>query len=248
MNYTFYHLEDPARACREIFRVLAPGGRLYFNFAIRNRIEATRLLPKLIGELGLHDYDHRMASGYIFTDYGSADATLTPEECLALLEANGFDDVSATDYLSPDLSKLMWLTRDLEVLFQLNLQNATSTQALEAVYRQFVENQLAALLSHDPSLCASRGGGTFMFVCARKPGDQTANPALDDHAIKQRMVCPVTRNPLERNSGYLWSENAKVAYPIYEDIALLMPIYAELWRRQNAQSGNDPRNWASFSY
>ena len=248
MNYTFYHLEDPARTCREMLRVLAPGGRIYFNFAIRNRIESTRVLLKLVDALGLHDYG-RMASSFVFTDYGGADDTPTKEGCLALLEKNGFVDIESVDHLSPDLSRLIWLTRDLEVLFQLNLHRATGAPSLELAYRQFVENQLAALLSHDSALCDGGDGGTFMFVSARKPGDRTSSRILGDDDIKDRMVCPVTQKLLRHYPGYLWSEEAKIAYPIHQDIALLMPLYGDLWRRQNAQSGSsDPAHWAPFSY
>lgn len=245
MNYTFYHLEDPVRTCQEILRVLAPGGRLYFNFAIRDRIEATRLWPKVLTELGLEDYA-RMAGGFVFTDYGSADETPTKSGCLALLERSGFTEIAVTDYMSADLSRLIWLARDFEILFQLNLQQGTARPALEREYREFYETELAALLTHDAARCETNGGGTFMFVAARKPGG--APVAFTDEEINQRIVCPVACAPLQRRDGFFWSEQARKAYPVYHDIALMMPVYADIWREQNAPGGDEPDRWKPFSY
>jgi ubiquinone/menaquinone biosynthesis C-methylase UbiE len=245
MNYAFYHLEDPDRACREMMRVLAPGGRIYFNFAIRDRIEPTRVWPKLANELGLRDYG-QMASDFVFTDYGGAKEIPTKSGCLALLDKSGFIDVATTDYLSSALSRLIWLTRDLEIMFQMNLHQATARPALESAYRHFVENQMAALLSNDPALCAERDGGTYMFVSARKPGSSLKR--YDDAEIQSRMICPVARTPLQSHPGYLWCEQSQIAYPVYQEIALLIPVYGDIWRRQNAKALPDPVVWAPFSY
>jgi uncharacterized protein YbaR (Trm112 family) len=101
-------------------------------------------------------------------------------------------------------------------------------------------------VSNDSALCAGHEGGTFMFVSARKPGNSLKR--YDDAEIQRRMVCPVAGTPLQRHPGYLWCEQSRIAYPVYQDIALLIPVYGDIWRRQNAKSPPDPAGWAPFSY
>lgn len=40
---------------------------------------------------------------------------------------------------------------------------------------------------------------------------------------KLRLVCPTTRTVLKKNQSFLWSEKAKLAYPIFRGIPLLRP-------------------------
>jgi ubiquinone/menaquinone biosynthesis C-methylase UbiE len=243
MNYTFYHLEDALGACREVMRVLSPGGRFHFNIALRDRVEATRAVPQLVESLGFPDFA-RMARDFVFTDYGRDDATPTMEGTTVLLEAAGFRDIQVTEYLSSPLSRLIWFSRDLQILFLMDLQRALSFPAAEASYREFIDRQLSVLISNDAALCRVHGG-TFAFFSARRPGSRQFD--LPDDELVRRMACPRTGEPLYRDGHALRARHSGDAYPVYKGLPLLIEAYANIWREQNAGRG-DPSGWPEFSY
>lgn len=202
----------------------------------------------MLDELGLRDLAD-MVRRFVFSDYGGPSRPATPPDCRDLLMRAGFTGVMQTQYLSHPLSRLIWLWRDLQILSLLDLQRGLISARLETEYRRFILEQIVLLLSHDADLCRG-GGGTYLFIAARKPGDHTVR--FSDQELADRLMCPRTREPLHRRktfgAEFLYSAAACEAYPVYRDVPPLIPVYAEIWREQNADRGDDPSGWQPFVY
>lgn len=126
----------------------------------------------------------------------------------------------------------------------LDLQRALDTPAIETAYRHFIEKHLAPLISDDQALC-EREGATYAFVSVRKPGSRPAGYSVDE--LRRRMVCPLTKGPLEVRETRMFSPAAGLVYPVYREIPLLIPVYARIWHEQN-RGCDDPSKWREFSY
>jgi ubiquinone/menaquinone biosynthesis C-methylase UbiE len=240
MNYTFYHLEQPERTCAEVFRVLRPGGALAFNFAVRDEVGDTRVLPALAAALGMEDHATR-ADNFVFVDYGAEADTPTLDAALAIVEKAGFEAIEVVRYLSAPLSRLIWLVRDFEIMLGMSAITSVSNPTIAARYRTFCTDVLAPLIANDEALSAAHGG-TFAFVTARKPGEK--QPSLSDVEVLARRCCPVSLEPLKDCGG--WLEGKGVAYPVLRGIPLTIPVYAEMWTAQNP--GVDPADRQEFQY
>ncbi len=240
MNYTFYHLEFPARTCGEVFRVLQPGGTFAFNFLKRDDVAATRVLPQMLSGLGMSDHARR-ADSFVFVDYGADSETPDLAQAIRLIEEAGFVDVKVRPYLSRSLSALIWWVRDFEIVLGLSAITGVANPSIAERYRTFCKDVLAPLLANDDDL-AAREGGTFAFVTARKPGAPVA--ALDDEAVLQRRRCPKTGRPLIDRGG--WLDGGGTAYPVLRGIPLMMPVYADIWSAQFP--GLPPEERPEFRY
>ncbi|MCZ8044009.1 MAG: hypothetical protein O9330_16190 [Beijerinckiaceae bacterium] len=194
----------------------------------------------MLSGLGMSDHARR-ADSFVFVDYGADSETPDLAQAIRLIEEAGFVDVKVRPYLSRSLSALIWWVRDFEIVLGLSAITGVANPSIAERYRNFCKDVLAPLLANDDDL-AARGGGTFAFVTARKPGAPVA--ALDDEAVLQRRRCPKTGRPVVDRGG--WLDGGGTAYPVLRGIPLMMPVYADIWSAQFP--GLPPEERPEFRY
>jgi ubiquinone/menaquinone biosynthesis C-methylase UbiE len=227
-TFTVYHFEDKRRALSEVYRALRPGGTFAFNVINSAAFQEGRLSLEILRSLGLPDIARRVQQ-FVLTDFGGDDHAITVDTYMELLTELGFENVTVRPFLSSPLHRLMYLMRDAEILFGTHYRWALDRDPIRNVYATFICDVIAPLVHHDRSLSLEYGG-THFFITSQKPGALGAAP--DISAVIAGLRCPETYKPLSlRGNRFATSDGAKV-YPTYRGMGLLMPVYADLWRKQ----------------
>jgi len=128
MNNTMYHANNSEAILRECFRVLQPGGNLYFD-ELTPRIFDLNNRPFInyINNLGLagvvSNFLSERAEVYIDKNTINPFKIKTIDQYKLLLQQCGFDLVSANSFMSPRLTSIAYAIHDIEHIFKFNVSD-----------------------------------------------------------------------------------------------------------------------------
>jgi SAM-dependent methyltransferase len=166
LNNTMYHLVDRPRVLREIYRVLQPGGKIFFDditadiYAPENR-PMVEFMRRIGGRETAQHFIQERSDVYGSGQYINPTALLTAGQYPEYLARFGFRETRARYFCSSKLTSIGYATHDVEYLF------GRKDPEMMPWYRAWVGNDLAASILADEVL-AEQTGGSFTFVTARK--------------------------------------------------------------------------------
>ena len=218
--HTIDHISDRLDALRETFRVLRPGGVIALTDMTAYDRELLPLGP-LFAQLGLR---HAGDTFNHFLDIvGERRESFLPDYYYDHLAKLGFEHVEVEMFMSPELSRLVYLHMELQFLIGYHLDILRRDDSMRSFYVQQTKRCLSWLIANDEELTRVSGKGLNMFVTARKPGQISEV----SETVSDRIVCPNCRVRMsELNCGVCGRE-----YPVVKGFPLLIDFYADHWQR-----------------
>ena len=161
------NIPDELAALKEIYRVLLPGGKLYFDevFGISG---VSSIFKNLMEQFGasklLSSYE-----GFRRGDYGNKKKLPYNDQIslLKILSDIGFSDINIRSYTSPKLMNLACFFQDIDMVFGMRCFSRLNGYETE-LYANFINDTLIPLIEEDRELCCTSNNGIHYFVSAKK--------------------------------------------------------------------------------
>lgn len=169
-NHTLYHIPQKTQALREIYRVMASGGGLYFDDVTKRQYD---LVDRDGVDILKTQSSNSLAQKYeewLHTYYrrGHWDAPFSgPQETIAVLEAIGFKNCSCSYFMSRELMQVAYFMYDLTNLINRQMYYRFNP-GIEKLYFDFLLEKVAVLIDSDHQICQQRQEGNWIFVEAHK--------------------------------------------------------------------------------
>ena len=166
-NNCIYHIPDELAALKEIYRVLLPGGKLYFD-EVFDISGVSSIFKNLMEQFGasklLSSYE-----GFRRGDYGNKKKLPYNDQIslLKILSDIGFSDINIRPYTSPKLMNLAYFFQDIDMVFGMRCFSRLSGYETE-LYANFINDTLIPLIEEDRELCCTSNNGIHYFVSAKK--------------------------------------------------------------------------------
>lgn len=167
-NNCIYHIPDELTALKEIYRVLLPGGKLYFDEVFFDVSGVSSIFKNLMEQFGasklLSSYE-----GFRKGDYGNKKKLPYNDQIslLKILSDIGFSDIRIRPYTSLRLMNLAYFFQDIDMVFGMKCFSRLSGYETE-LYANFINNALIPLIQEDRELCCASNNGIHYFVSAKK--------------------------------------------------------------------------------